>query len=492
MKPHSSQNDRYSEIPKFSFAVKNLLSWQYLAVLAVIGCALIGVFQYFSPTHTTMALAYLLYPASLCMLALMVYTRRYIAYFEIKLLGALFIWMIIVTLLNAWRADAALSSTWFHSVCVTTFLCFSIPYAFRADDANKAFSIIAAVMVVSISLLSAAGLFYVLAGKVGNIATAPGGVFGIGADNRLHMFCHPNTVAPICGGAIVVSGYLFAKQRNRFTRIALIAGAVLCYAALALTDSRAGIISTAFALGFEAFLAINAKLFQRRKAALRLLLSLILSAVLIIAFYQGSVLMRAGYNHIAVTSATAQAAADNTAESAESVDSSANTGEQVVSSRGLADIGTFNKRTDIWRGVLNGLKGERYILLLGTTPLASGDTMAQYFPKDSPIGNFHNSLLAILVALGIPGLLIVLVLLVLLMLACIRLSFSGMTDTGSLAERMVPAVLIFTLAESMMESFLFTAYSPNIVWVLFMLAAGYVFRMQRKNDLAMKTESIDQ
>ena len=109
--------------------------------------------------------------------------------------------------------------------------------------------------------------------------------------------------------------------------------------------------------------------------------------------------------------------------------------------------------------------------------------MAKYFPAGSPVGNFHNSLLAVLIALGIPGLTLVLIFLVMLFIACARLSFRNLKDAGSLGTRIVPAVLIFTLAESMMESFLFTGYMPNIVWIWFMIAAGFVFRSHR-GDIA--------
>ena len=109
--------------------------------------------------------------------------------------------------------------------------------------------------------------------------------------------------------------------------------------------------------------------------------------------------------------------------------------------------------------------------------------MAEYFPEGSPVGNFHNSLLAILIAFGIPGLILVLAFIALLFVACARLSFRNMRDAGSLSTRIVPAVVIFALAESMMESFLFTGSMPNIVWIWFMIAAGYIFR-SRRSDVA--------
>ena len=500
----TSAGGRYNEIPAFAFSPGNILAWQFLGVLATLLCVLACVFQYFGLTYAVMVLTYLLFPASIGMLALLVYTRRYTAYAEVRLLAIIFAWMVFVVLVNSWRVDAALSSSWFHTVCVATFLCFSIPYAFRFEDAKKVLTALSVVLVIAVSLLSAAALFYALTGRVGVSPFSADEVFGIGSDHRLRMFCHPNTVAPICGAAIVLIGYLLIKAKRLLMRIAWIVCLVLCYSALALTDSRAGIVSTALALGFELFLVLNVALLRRRNASLRILLSLFLSFVFIFAFYWGTVFIRTGCSHIieaqtvteSVTeSVTETAAADTATETADAEDAAAAaetaapedtesaSSEEAISSRGLSNAITFNARTGIWLAVLKGLMGQRRILAFGTTPLVSGEVMAEYFPEGSPVGNFHNSLLAILIAFGIPGLILVLAFIALLFVACARLSFRNMRDAGSLSTRIVPAVVIFALAESMMESFLFTGSMPNIVWIWFMIAAGYIFR-SRRSDVA--------
>ena len=43
----------------------------------------------------------------------------------------------------------------------------------------------------------------------------------------------------------------------------------------------------------------------------------------------------------------------------------------------------------------------------------------------------------------------------------------------------IPAILLFAVSESMMEVFLFVEFSLNVVWIWFMFAAGFVFRMQK-------------
>jgi O-antigen ligase len=76
---------------------------------------------------------------------------------------------------------------------------------------------------------------------------------------------------------------------------------------------------------------------------------------------------------------------------------------QAVSSRDLSDIGTLNGRTEIWKNVLQGLKENPRIIALGTGPAVASEVMSPYFPEDSPIGIFHNSLLGVLVSFGALG-----------------------------------------------------------------------------------------
>lgn len=104
--------------------------------------------------------------------------------------------------------------------------------------------------------------------------------------------------------------------------------------------------------------------------------------------------------------------------------------------------------------------------------------MVPYFPANSPIGFFHNSLVGTLVAFGIPGLLLALIILLVAAVGSLRLSF-GKKQTQPLAVRMLPAILLFAVAEGMMEDFLFATNSLNIVWIWFMIAAGFILRLNR-------------
>ena len=104
--------------------------------------------------------------------------------------------------------------------------------------------------------------------------------------------------------------------------------------------------------------------------------------------------------------------------------------------------------------------------------------MAPYFPANSPIGIFHNSMVGTLVAFGIPGLILAVAFLVLVAVSALRFSF-GKKQSQPLAVRMLPGILLFAVAEGMMEDFLFAVNSLNIVWIWFLIAAGFVFRLSK-------------
>ena len=116
------------------------------------------------------------------------------------------------------------------------------------------------------------------------------------------------------------------------------------------------------------------------------------------------------------------------------------------------------------------------IFLVGTGPEMASAVMSPYFPPNSPIGIFHNSLVGAFVSYGVPGFILSVAFLAMAALASIRLAF-GKTVNQPLAVRLLPAIMLFAVAEGMMEDFLFTSTTLNIVWIWFMIAAGFIFRL---------------
>lgn len=436
----------------------SLRSWQLPAVLAFICCIIISVFQYYSPRYSDLFMTAVIFPVSVAVFALTLYTRPFIKYAEVKLLGAFFAWMILGLFFNDWRLEKAFTNTWLYCTCVTMFLCYTLPYAFDKETLKKALSILAVAMLVCATLLSAAGLIIVFGGVTIPESLSEVARIGIYVDGRLWLVSHPNTIAPICGAAIILTGYLLTRTKKWLVRILLILSALVCYCAMALTDSRTGFVSTALGVALEFFLLFNLSFAKVKRAGGRILLALVAAALCVGVFIVGTSAVRSVYDHTA-GAASAQS--------------------ELISDRGLEEADSFNGRTAIWAGTLKGLQHNPEILLTGTTPIIAGKLMGPYFPKDSPIGNFHNSYVASLVSFGLPGVLILIAFYVMLAISSARLSFTKLLDKDSLGTRLIPAILLFAVAESMMEVFLFVEFSLNNVWIWFMFAAGFVFRMQK-------------
>lgn len=434
----------------------SLRSWQLPAVIAFVCCIIISVYQYYSSKYADLFLTSVLFPASVGFFALVLYTRPFLKYAEVKVMGVLFFWMLLGLLFNDWRLEKAFSSTWLYCACVTTFLCFSLPYAFDKETLKKALSILAAAMLACATLLGLAGLLIVFGGITVPQAIADIGRIGIYTDGRLWLVSHPNTIAPICGAAIILTGYLLTRTKKWLIRAFLILCAVICYCAMALTDSRTGFISTTLGIALEFFLLFNLSFAKMKRTGGRILLSLAAAALVVGVFFFGTTVVRTVYSDTAVSAK-----------------------EDAIAARGLQNAESFNGRSDIWAGALEGLKENSDILLTGTTPIISGKVLASYFPAGSPIGNFHNSFVASLVSFGIPGFAVILAFFVMLAISAARLSFARLLDKDSLGARLIPALLLFAVSESMMEVFLFVEFSLNVVWIWFMFAAGFVFRMQK-------------
>lgn len=449
----------------------SVLSWQFLALLAVTASVLLAVFQFFNYSISDLALMSALFPASFAVLALTLYTRPFARYAEVKLLGVFLLWVVVVLFINDYRIANAFKSKWFYCMCVTSFLLFPFAYGLPKEQAAKALSAIAAALLIGVTLFASLGLV-----QVASLVSLPqwltqGELMGIGPDGRLWMLCHPNTFGPICGGAILLGGYLFARTRRALPKVLVAFAALICFTALALTDSRTAILATALGIALEAFLA-TVLLLPKRKAVLRVVIALAAAAAAYSAFAQGSVLVRAVYPVPAQSQAQAQPSNTVAAPAPVPV-------EAPISSRDLRDIDTFNGRTGIWLGTLKGIQANPSILLTGTSPLISGKLMDPYFPPNAPDENIHNTYLAWLVAYGVPGVLLLLAFLGLLATASVKLTFGALFDRSSLAVRMIPAMLLFALAESMMEVFLFVDGSLDISWVFLMLGGGYVFRLTK-------------
>jgi len=111
------------------FSIK--ISWEFIALMGAVGCILMTSYRYLDTSHGGAVLTYLLYPAAIFTLGLLLYTREFAKYWEVRLVGAFLGWTLVVIALNFSRAENALTSAWFYSLISISVLCFSLPYRYN-------------------------------------------------------------------------------------------------------------------------------------------------------------------------------------------------------------------------------------------------------------------------------------------------------------------------------------------------------------------------
>lgn len=485
-----NHNDKGLSIKWLPLREGHIFSWRFLAVLSLVGCIAVEILFNILPIDHNTLLLYWFYPVSIMALTQLYFSLRFTKNREIRFLLAYLCWMCLCVILNHGRMHLEDSYPWFMCMCTVLFLCFSLPYAFDRETAARLMTALVVATVLAVALLSIVSLIALYA--QGIAAKFPSVFEGISLhDGRLYIDSHPNRSAPAQALAVVLAGYLLAQSKKTWQRVLWILLAILCYIPLALTVSRTAIIGAGVAVGFEVYLVLQEALRKKTRVVLHVLLGVVAACISLVVIYKGAELVgRASNLYLArVESAQVQQealAVTPTTEPAPatSIEEPASTAQPVdvgntasaVADRGLVGADSFSGRTDIWLGVWNGLLQNPRILAFGTGPAAASDVMAPYFPVDSPIGLFHNSLLAALVSFGVVGLLLTLVFVALVVLSAVKLSFGARNAGVSLAMRLLPAVLIFTFAEGMMEDFLFAYQALNISWIWFMIAAGFVVR----------------
>jgi hypothetical protein len=480
-----------------------VLSWRYIAAFTLAATIVLEVlFNLLPVDHDTLQLFWF-FPAALLAASQLYFNLRVTRYVEIKLLLAFLVWGCVIIVLNYGRAQLVDSYEWFAATFTAIALCFALPYALEREGAKRVLLMLATVTLIAATLLSLASLIAVfwkdLAEKFPSIFED---IFMGGG--RLSIDNHPNRSAPAPALGVILAGVLLAGVKKTWQRVLIVLLAVVCFVPLTLTGSRTAIVGAALAIGYEVALTLRNALKGRVQTLLRVCISLSVAAVSIFAFYQASMLTASVCNDVfarqqaqagqqvvpeatalpEVTPAQTEAAtpaADSSAVASPAAEPTPQPASDAVITRDFSDADSFNGRTNIWAHVLDGLLQNPKIFLIGTGPTVASEVLAPYMAPESPGGIFHNSLVGVVVAFGVPGLLLLLAFFVMAAVASIRVSF-GKLPMQALAVKLLPAVLLFTVAEGMMEDFLFDSFSLNIVLVWFMIASGFVLRLSRPDE----------
>ena len=476
-----------------SLRENQVFSWRFIATLSLVGCIVVEVLFNLLPIDHDTLILYWFFPASLLLVSQLYFDLRFTQKFEIKVLLIFFVWGCATVILNYKRAQLVDSYEWFASICTTIFLCFSLPYAFKKDDTTRVISMLAIATLIAAVILSIVSLIAVF---VKDIAVKMPSVFeGIDiGGGRLSIDSHPNRSAPAPALGVILSGILITDTKKLWLRLLIVLSAIICFIPLALTDSRTAIIGVGLAVAFEAALSFQHTLKDRINSTLRVSFALLIAVVVAVSFYKASTLTQQLCNAALVRQETTVAFLQDSSQTSKpketplplppavrepimakdtSEGSAPAAAAEKIITRDFSDAGSFNGRTEIWRGVWSGIMQNPKIFLVGTGPEMASEVMSPYFPPNSPIGIFHNSLVGAFVSYGVPGFILSVAFLAMAALASIRLAF-GKTVNQPLAVRLLPAIMLFAVAEGMMEDFLFAYQALNVSWVWFMIAAGFV------------------
>lgn len=327
--------------------------------------------------------------------------------------------------------------------------------------------------------------------------------FFIEQDNqRLYLLFHPNITARVLMLAVGMNLMFLCKTRKIWVKIVLAVFTALDYTCMSLTDSRSVILIACCLPGAVIFFL----LFKRTwKTFLAGVLAAAVTAGLIFAGITGIYKLRfETYNDIDISQVTqmiedakketgpsetvpVETASDETVPSATAPTETVSeetvpaetapteidlqNAEKLIKDysdrRSASDLGSFNGRTLIWKGMMKGFAENPRFLLTGVR-----DTQ-EFFDTYSPIyaPHAHNSWLEILLQLGIIGLAFALYLTYLAVRSCFSLLFF---QKSSMYQKSVCILILCIMATECFEPFIFYAlYPKNFINMLFMLCLGY-------------------
>lgn len=270
-------------------------------------------------------------------------------------------------------------------------------------------------------------------------------------DGRFQMVASPNTTGMYCAMLMMTGLYRFLKG-NRAVKVLYAVAEVVLFLGFSLSDSRASAVS--FLLCVAVFVGIclwqriqSSK--NRRKILLLGLLAVLAVAVVWYGRNLGQLFISAD----------------------KSVDGIAPQVRRLFGDK----LGAGSGRVSIWIGILKMLPGEPGILLHGCAPSSIMEVLRVGVGTVEKLGyaiNTHNSLLEVLLAYGLPALLVFLAWLVCLARKCWKLGMASSFDEVPLYKRVMPLVVLLLITVNMFEStlFFYSYASGN----MFFLAAGYV------------------
>ena len=294
---------------------------------------------------------------------------------------------------------------------------------------------------------------------------------------------------------LVAGIWRFCSLHSRTGKALLAASELVCFTAFVMTESRGAILGMTASIGVWAGAAFWRS--GRFSPPVRMICSafccVIAASVFLVVYYgsrtavlslQNNVLERSYIASQAKVSAVDHPEADPAAADQSGADSDTKSGKDLPGGgntpyiapaagasgdqerRDLIGSGasTLGGRTKIWITVIRGAAGDRHILLHGTSMANTSDWVATVYGKAF---RTHNQFLELLVAEGLPALLLFLLWLCWVAGRSISLGLSA--DAGP--EWVLPLSLLLLIVHNMVEMMLVAR--PHVVCGFFYLIAGY-------------------
>lgn len=352
----------------------------------------------------------------------------------------------------------------------------ALPFAALTQDQERQAGIrlVSGIYIAAASFLLVLGLILFIRGNFPDPLRSK--IYWDGA--RLLVIHHPNITSRLFMIAFALSLGFLALAKRIWAKLLMLLAAVLLFAAIALTNTRAVILVTIFILaGNIFFLSYN----KKRKLIFLGAAAAILAAVACFMF--SNWLFQWNTTRL-MNQPTLQAVPAQASISIETDLDAADSGHEIIlpeviplsadpegklqgndnsyQESLLSDLPTMNGRLDIWLGFRRKIINNPAILLRGVT-----DTRLIW-------GNLHthNAWLEALIMLGLPGLLLVLFFSGAATWASLRLLLHAGTD---LFRKNIALLTLATLVAALMEPCLFITYTEwNFSDFFFFLCLGYL------------------
>ncbi len=293
-------------------------------------------------------------------------------------------------------------------------------------------------------------------------------------DLRLYLNAYVTTGAVKMGlsAVLAVLGVAMAKRRAGRVLYGLCAATMLC--CLSLTDCRTAFIAVGASLGAMLAIALLSPESPRPKRALRWAAAVLAAIMTVAGVYAAlSGLVTAMGPHIPqeLDSLTLMELPAHLLPEAAA--------EEAVQHRAIEAGNVFNGRPAVWRGALRLLAAHPRFLLTGTTAVHA-PTFVNLFVDEAAGRTFyhvHSIYLHVLVAWGVPGLLLLAAMLLVFARAALRVM---LRHPLPLWQRLLPVPVWYVLLCDAVDCFtLFDSFSPMLLFACFF--AGWTLVTDRKS-----------